>query len=93
MYEDQEQIEIARGEGDGEQKSMANFDGIDQSIVAETSDKMKERERERESERGSVYFFKGGKFLHFRFAQKCGRKRTGSIVANDRLDSDVCRRW
>lgn len=48
MYEDQEQIEIARGEGDGEQKSMANFDGIDQSIVAETSDKMKERKRERE---------------------------------------------
>lgn len=89
MYEDQEQIEIARGEGDGEQKSMANFDGIDQSIVAETSDKMKERKRER----GSVYFFTEGKFLHFRFAQKCGRKRTGSIVANDRLDSDVCRRW
>ena len=58
MYEDQEQIEIARGEGDGEQKSMANFDGIDQSIVAETSDKMKERERERERkrERECVFF-------------------------------------
>lgn len=89
MYEDQEQIEIARGEGDGEQKSMANFDGIDQSIVAETSDKMKERKRERE---GVCIFLRKENFCIFGLL-KNGRKRTGSIVANDRLDSDVCRRW
>lgn len=63
MYEDQEQIEIARGEGDGEQKSMANFDGIDQSIVAETSDKMKERERE-------CVFFYGRKISAFSVCSK-----------------------
>ena len=75
MYEDQEQIEIARGEGDGEQKSMANFDGIDQSIVAETSDKIKEREKERERERErerkrECVFFYGRKISAFSVCSK-----------------------